>query len=268
MNIRFSFVLNFTLLCILASCKNNPASSNSIPTGDENIYGYVYLLDSLKGQDISPRDFSSVQISIPGGSQYTSTTIDGQYELQNVPTSGAFTLVFSKPGFAEHHDASISFSASTGSFIEYYNTVLLYQIRQLTPDIVLRPFQSLSGADTPRTVATFTSRIIDSLQTQEYSGYIKLYFSKNPSIVPTDAQSFQYALPLIGMDAESGISTIGVFRDSLLNNGFSPSDNIYCTAYYCGFYTKNEFYIDKASGKRIYTGLSPFHSETRSFIVP
>jgi hypothetical protein len=257
----------FLLSLLLGSCKDT-STSYSVGTGNGNIYGYIYLLDS-NGNDISPRDFSNFLISIPGGSQSTSTTVDGQYELQGVPTSGSFTLVFSKPGFAEHRDIGHIFRASVpGSLIEDYNTVIMYRIRQLTPDLVLRPFQSLNGADSPHTVAIFTCRIMDSLGKNQYGGYIKLFFSKTSSIVASDPQSYQYTLPLTGIDAESGISTVGIFRDSLLNNGFSQSDTIYCIAYYTGFYTKNEFYIDNATDKRIYTGLSPFHSEVRSFILP
>jgi hypothetical protein len=253
------------LFCLLASCEDNP-TYYSVGTGEGNIYGYLNLRDSLYGLEIYPLDSSNIKVLIQNGPQSTSTTIGGQFELQGIPTSQAFTLIFSKPGFAEHRDIDHIFRANSSSLIEYYTTLQLYQIRKLTPNIVLRPFQSLSGADTPRTVATLTSRIID--KNQLLTGYIKLYFSKTSSIVASVPQSYQYSLPLSAIDAESGISTVAVFRDSLLNNGFSQSDTIYCIAYYTGFYTKNEFYIDNATGKRIYTGLSPFHSEVRSFVLP
>ena len=261
------FVIIF-LNALLASCKDTGTSS--VGTGNGNIYSYVSLLDSVNSDDIIPRDFSSVRISIQDGPQSTYTDKDGQFELASVPTSGAFTLVFSKNGFAEERDIGHIFTPSQpGSLIEFYNTVRMYQIRHLTPDIVLRPFQSETGADTPYTRAIFSGRIIDSIgNNQQYSGYIKFYFGKSELLSAENPNTYLYETPFTEVDAESGIAAIGIYRDTLLHNGFSPLDKIYCVAYYTGFNTKSEFYIDKATGKRIYTGFSPYTSEIRNFILP
>jgi hypothetical protein len=260
--------LAFIFIGLLSSCKDT-SSNYSVGTGNGNIYSYVYLLDSNSGQEIQPRDFSGIRISIIGGPQSTLTNLDGQFELQSVPTTGAFTMIFTKEGFAEKRDIDHVFNpGSYGSLIEYYSTVKLFQIRRLTPNLVLRPFQSESGADTPYSRAIYTSRIMDSLEHGTYSGYMKIYFGKTESISADIPNSYLFATPQIQAEAEAGVATTPIYRDSLLNNGFSPSDKIYCKAYYTGFYTKNEFYIDKISGKRIYTGLSPFSSEVRNFFLP
>jgi hypothetical protein len=267
---RSSIFILLSICILLGSCKHTSSPTYAVGTGNGNIYGYIYLRDSLTGNDISPRDFTGISIAIQGGPQSTQTTIDGQYEIGSVPEGSPFTLLFSKPGFAPHYDISHTFSpTNSGSSIEYYNTVLLYQIRQLTPEIILRPFVAPNGADTPRTVAVFTGNITDSLPAkQQYSGYMKLFFSTSKVISAADPSTYQYTMPLAAVDAQSGSAEIFVYRDSLLNNGFHSSDSVFCTAYYTGFYTKNEFYIDKASGKRIYTGLSPFRSLVRNFILP
>jgi len=250
-------------------CKET-STNFSTGQGNGNIYGYTYLLGSLSGKEITPRDFSSVSISVIGGAQTTLTDENGQFELQSVPTTGSYSLLFSKAGFAAKYDIDHQFSAShPGSLIEIYNTVIMYQIRRLTPNLVLRAFQSPSGADTPYTEALFSSRIVDTItQNRQFSGYIKLYFGKDELISPSNPNSFQFSTPMLQVDAISGIATISVFRDSLLKNGFTSNDKIYCAAYYCGFYTKNEFYPDKKTDKKIYTGLSPFHSVVRDFILP
>src|SRR4051812_5083647 len=95
----------------LGSCKDT-ATSYSVGTGNGNIYSYVSLLDSLNGTEIVPRDFSSVNVFIQGGPQFTLTDKDGQFDLASVPQSGAFTLVFSKNEFAEVRDVGHVFTPS------------------------------------------------------------------------------------------------------------------------------------------------------------
>jgi hypothetical protein len=260
---RYSFCICIIIFsALLGSCKEH-ATEYIVGTGPGEINGFISLRDSINGNEMTPNDSAAI-IAIENGSQYTRTD-GGQFTLTGVPT-GIFTLIFSKPGFAESRDVDHNYK---GGSLEYYGTRRLYQIRRLTPNIVLRPFQSVNGADTPYTRALFTSRITDSVHFgEQYSGLIKLYFGKTADISPKVPDSYFFDSPFIYADAQSGIATTYIYRDSLVNNGFHTLEKVYCTAYYCGFYTKNEFYVDKISGKRIYTGLSPFHSESASFIFP
>src|SRR5436305_5622187 len=206
---RLSFCLGVLLGMLLSSCKDNPATY-SVGTGNGTIYGYVYLMDSTSGFEVSPRDFTGAEISIQNGAQYTLCDIDGQYSLQSVP-NGSFDLVFSKEGFAVHKDVGHQFNPLNGTETEYYQTVRLYQIRRLTPDIVLRPFESDSGADTPYTVAQFSSRILDSLLPPiPQNPFVKIYFGKTSSISPLDPNSFFYSTDFV--QAYFLIATIPIYR--------------------------------------------------------
>src|SRR5438477_548899 len=78
-----------------------------------------------------------------------------------------------------------------------------------------------AAVDTPDTVAVFSSRIIDTLpKNQQFNGYIKIYFGKTHDISPLDPYSYQYMTEFTAADLESGIATIRIYRDSLIDNGF------------------------------------------------
>jgi hypothetical protein len=261
MNGRYPILFFFFCVALLG-CKSNPTSpSNSVGTGNGEINGYANLYDT---NGVVMNDHSGIAVSVENGSQTTITDSDGQFTLMGIPNA-TFTLIFSKPGFAESHH--IDYIYKDTSTLQYYGLRKLFQTRRLTPDIVLRPFE---GGDTnnPYQLAMFSSRILDTLKNQQYSGLIKLYFGHDASVSPQNPNSFEYMTPLAMVDAQDGTANIAVFRDSLLNYGFQEGTQIYVQAYVTGFYTENQFYIDKASGKRMYTGLSPFSSELKSFVLP
>jgi hypothetical protein len=257
---RLRLLLLFVMF--FCACKYE---GTSVGIGKGTIYGYVYLHDSIYGNDVNPRDFSGIRISIEDGSQQTTTDYDGQYSLKGIPDK-KFSLSFSRPGFGMHKDVNHLFSPLTGTETEYYPTVRLYTIRKLTPNLVLRPFTS----DTSSTRAIFSARVLDSQYFNNQGAYpsVKLYFGKTSSLSAFDPNSFQYQSEFVQISDGNNIATIPVYRDSLIANGFHSGENVYCVAFACGFLTQNEFYIDPATGKKIFTGLSPFHSEARNFSLP
>ncbi len=256
---RLSIFIGVLLLsAALVSCKDN-ATSYSVGTGNGEINGFVSLRDSINGGELSVHDFSGVTVSVEGGPQRTTTDSDGQFTLSELP-NGKITLVFSKPGFAESRDVDFEYKKL------YYGSRNMYQIRKLTPNLVIRPFEGAGDTTSPFKRALFSCRIIDSLK--QYSGLIKLYFGIDPILSPQDPNSFLYSTPPTNVDAQDGTAFIGVFRDSLLQNGFMPNTKVYVVAFMTGFYTQNQFYIDKSTDKRIYSGLSPFNSGVKNFVLP
>src|SRR5438270_12004760 len=117
---RLSFCLGVLLAMLFSSCKDNPATY-AVGTGNGTIYGYVYLMDSTSGFEVSPRDFSGAKISIQNGAQYTLCDIDGQYSLQQVP-GGMFDFVFSKKGFALNKMLGHQFNRLSGTAKDIYQT--------------------------------------------------------------------------------------------------------------------------------------------------
>ena len=243
-------------------CRYNPASS-PIGSGDGALNGYVYLHDTNGNVMASS---AGAKVSVESGSQYTTTDSDGQFTLSGLPDA-KFNLIFSKDGFAESRDFTYDYTNFyKQSFIPVYGARKIFQIRKLTPNLVIRAFEGSGDTIDIYKKAMFTSRIIDSLK--QYSGLIKLYFGTDASISSGKPNSFLYSTTLATVDAQDGTANIAVYRDSLLNHGFISNTKIYVAAYMTGFYTQNQFYIDQVSGKRIYTGLSPFSSEVRNFVLP
>ena len=243
-------------------CKYNPSSS-PIGSGDGALNGYVYLHDT---NGMVMASSAGAKVSIENGSQYTTTDSDGQFTLSGLPDA-KFNLIFSKEGFAESRDDNYDYTNYyKQNFIPVYGERKMFQIRRLTPNLVIRPFEGTGDTTSPYKRATFSSRIIDSMK--QYSGLIKLYFGIDASVSPQNPNSFLYTTLPATVDAQDGTAYIAVFRDSLLKYGFIPNTKIYVTAFMMGFYTQNQFYLDKASGKRIYTGMSPFSSEVKNFVLP
>lgn len=258
------FIFGCVLVVSIAAigCKDNP-TAYSIGSGNGELNGYVVLYDS---NGMVLYNHSGATVSAEHGTQYTVTDHDGQFTLSGLPNA-KFTLIFSKEGFAESRDETYDYTKYYKSgLIPVYGERKMYQIRNLTPNLVLRPFGGAGDTTSPYKRAMFSSRIIDSMK--QYSGLVKLYFGTDTTVSARNPNSFLYTTLPATVDAQDGTVYIGVFRDSLLNHGFRSNTKIYVVAFITGFYTQNQFYIDQASGKRIYTGLSPYNSEVKSFVLP
>jgi hypothetical protein len=203
------------------------------------------------------------------GPQSTQAAINGPFELRSLPAHTPFTMVIKKKGFSEFRDVDHIMKPSVaGGNIEIYSTIYLTAIRKLTPELILRPFTSTSEADPPYTVAMLSCNIIDDFLIGEYEGYMKILFSNSDTIDITHPDTYQYATPFVSVNRASAGAIIPVYRDTLIMNHFHHGEKIYCKGYYCGLYTKDDGYIDKQSGKKVYTGVSPYSTEVKSFILP
>ncbi|MEI8133787.1 MAG: carboxypeptidase-like regulatory domain-containing protein [bacterium] len=255
-----------TVALSLSAC----SEVNGIYTADGSIYGYVLYLDSLSNNQISTGKFEGALVQVFGRSLSTQTTSDGSYRLTGLPTNTSLTLSFSKPGFVQRmYFNQIIPSTETRTRNQLFMLAELVALRKYTPNLTLRPFEFPQFADSSKMLSIFTSRLIDSLPAgQEYSALSILYFSRTSNVRQDIPASYQYATKFIPTNSSSGIAEFPIYRDSLRAAGFLKNETIYAIAYTAGLYSANEYYIDNASGKKIYRGLSPFRSEVKSFVMP
>lgn len=281
------YVIGILLLlgATLVSCRQSPTSP---PRTDGEVRGGVELYDTLGNKMI---DASGVQVSVEGSAQFALTDAEGIYSINGLP-EGQIPLIFSKPGFAEVHSAVQSnFGSQAGNF----SVFSLFELSHLSPDIVLRPFEACyvryNFRDTQiysyeagghfihvwiydstyeeQGLARFSGRILDAPNYQgKYGASIRMYFSARESISPLDPYSFAFATDMKPVDSYDGSVDMDIYRDSLLHHGLLSDTKIYCAAFATGFLTRNQFYTDRASGKKIYTGSGPISSGIRSFVLP
>ncbi len=111
-------------------------------------------------------------------------------------------------------------------------------------------------------IATFTFKVLDPLQDNEYVvGYI--FFSKTQNIDPSDQTSYFGFLQVLYTNPDDHIN-LNVAISFLLNAGFVKDDKIYCEAF-----TGNiGGYTDLLTGKSYISGFSPYTSGVKSFILP
>ncbi len=258
-----------------------------LPATDGVITGTVALFDTI-GNAIPNSE--GVKISVENASQFTVTDGSGNFSLSGLAI-GQAALVFSKSGFAEvYNSVQVSSESHSGNV----GTQPLYAIRHLSPNIVTRPFgecyarfnfrdtQIYSSAAGGMLhywlydsvyeqfgLTQFSSRILDAPNKNEsYTASIRIYFSAQDSISLRDPNSFEFSTETNSVDNKTGSMTVDIYRDSLIRHGFGSNSKIYCAAFASGSLTKNYFFTDKTTGKKIYTSFSPIHSEIRSFILP
>jgi len=65
-----------------------------------------------------------------------------------------------------------------------------------------------------------------------------------------------------------GAFTFDIYRDTLYKVGFKSGENVYAISVAGGDVCEYSFYMDVATGKPVYTGFSPIHSEVKSFVLP
>jgi hypothetical protein len=268
------------------------------PTGGSgamgNIHGKVTLYDTLldpltNGTAARIYDASGVQVTVEGTSYSTLTDSSGEWHLDNIPSGIYTSVVFAKSGFAKQKSMNLG---STGGFSIANNgneavNSSLYRISLISCDIVIRPFadytlhpshdtvivvngnsQVVSITDTidiPNGATTLSSRILDQ-QNLYYPEYIGVYFSTISNIDPIDGSTFLTTTGLTNPNEFTGMANMIILRSFLINAGFKPGQTIYCVAYCQGEFITQ--YRDMPTGMTIYTGLSPNHSEVKSFVLP
>lgn len=274
-------VLSITGL-MMAGCHQNTSPAT---TGIGRVTGAVKLVDTMSNVLINS---SGIHISPENSTRFVLSDSLGNFTIDSLP-DGVATLVFSKPGFAEFH-----LLCQVNDPPVRFGTLGLYAISHLTPNIVIRPFEDCTIRYNFRDtqifsfeagghfihvwvydslyeefgIAQFSSRVIDGPNyAGQYGASVQFFFSSQDNISPQDPGTFQFATEQTGVGYD-GIGTITIYRDSLLHHGFTANSLIKCAAFTTGPRTHDIFYTDKATGKKIYTGLSPIHSEIRSFILP
>jgi hypothetical protein len=271
------------------------------PTGTGapgNIHGKVMLYDTLS-DPFTPtgaariNDASGVQVTVEGTSYSTVTDSLGQWQLSNVPSGTYTSIVFSKAGFAKQKATNLGSNVGFSIVNNGTETINmnLYRISLISCDIVLRPFEDymeygehdtltvLNGNPShryirdsiliPNGAVTLSSRILDQFPGNFYPCYSIVYFGANSQIDALDGSTFLYsAQPQSVYTSFTGTADILVLRSALIDAGFRPGQTIYCVAYCSGRFIYSSEYEDMATGMAIYSGLSPNHSEVKSFVLP
>jgi hypothetical protein len=285
------FILFFFAIAIFAGCtkQSNPVTnyiythSDSALVGD--MVGYVSLYDStyFNFENYIPNTNSSgVTISLDGMPFKTMSDSTGRWMMKNIPAA-IYNIAYNKPGFATEKQISYPFIGNGTGFIGKIN---LYQVPILHPSLVIRPFAdgkegiikdtfyiNINGDTviyrkqdsifTHNGVAVFTGSASES-NNGEMSISFSLFLGKTPNLDPRDPNS--YITKLLPSDYTNNFR---IYRDSLYDAGFKASDQVYCIlaaeTQQCFYYA---YYFDINTGKNIYTGFSPIHSDVKNFILP
>ena len=289
-NVRILFICAIALFTI-PSCKETTVSSG-VP-GD--IIGTIQLYDT---NYVAMTENSGVKVSLESTTYSALSDANGKWHLTNIP-AGTYTLVFSKDGYATRKQQDFEFTGNgTLLYDLLYNGTgvhALYTIPYLFPNIVIRPFEdllqitnrdsiatrrdSIGSADSSKYIIIIHDTVITKLETAIFSSRTQylyhgqtpsdiIFLSKSQIIDPSSASSFQYSEIFQNNNSDtSGIDNVILYRTALLQSGFSSGDSIYCVVY-SGTYRSINSWIDPTSGKTIYSGFSPHHSEVKSFILP
>lgn len=256
-----NFLILLIPFCFLISCGDDYVLySYTAGVGTYSIFGYIYLIDS---NGVWLENAGGTKISVEGGPEYAFTDASGIFLLKGLP-GGGFTLIVSKPGYAANH---LDFYKDNDS-VQYFGTTNLYQIRRVTPNLVIRPFDDGQGSATsPNAVSRFSSRIIDSIQPYKMNSVsIRIFFGKSIFIESSNPYTYLYSEDIYSFDSNKS-GSVNISRDALLHSGFRSGDKIYAVAYAAATRGSGG-YRDSTSGNWINTGYSPFHSEIRNFILP
>jgi hypothetical protein len=264
-----------------------------------NIHGKVTMYDTVldpftyKGA-MKIDDASGVQVGVEGTSYSTMTDEQGNWHLSNIPSGTYPSIIFSKPGFATQKATNLA--SSIGYTIVNNGDVAvnidMYRRSLISCGIILRAFQDYTqygyhdtviagngaypiyttvedSVRIPYGAATFSTRILDQFFNSFYPCYGELFFGTDPHVDALDPSTFLYSTGTQSFYSSfSGIIDVVILRSTLINAGFRPGQTIYCVAYCGGQFFQNSYYIDMKTGNTIYSGLSPNHSEVKSFILP
>jgi hypothetical protein len=281
---------------IFSSCTDKTVSLIGAGTTG-NVQGRVRLYDTIY-DSFSPtkalilNDASGVRVNIEGTSYSTMTDSEGKWHLDNIPSGIYPSIEFSKDGFAKNKKADYGYPY--GGFSVFNDgtekvDIDLFRISLISCNLVLRAFNDYSkivprdtiindnGNPTYTTVfdtlfipngkAIISSKIFDHVPDKYGYEFCLLYFGTNSKIDPLDGTTFLY-LNNGRPNYSTGVADIGIERENLIDAGFRPGQTIYCVAYCGGQFSGNIGYIDMATGMDIFSGVSPNHSEVKTFVLP
>ena len=191
-------------------------------------------------------------------------------------------------------DFNLQFIGNGTYYYSYKSgSLILNELPDLYPDIVLRPFEDSTyfqyriAYDSNGyqyyvidTITVKNNNAIFSSRSQSFyhSNYVNtiIYFSKTTTIDPLDPRTFLFSE--LGYNSQSsydssGVANISIRRNDLVAAGFSSGERVYCCAYageqyYNGAYYYYGQWFDQEFNQYIYSGLSLHHSIVASFLLP
>jgi hypothetical protein len=292
----------FVTAALLSSCtkQSNPVTNYIYTHSDSGLVGdmvgFIDLYDTTYSSYLYGRvsGHSGATVSLDGTPFSAVSDSNGKWILKNIP-AGTYNITFAKPGYALEKGISYKF---LGNGTDFLGRAKLYKVPLLHPNFITRPFHDYyiytyrdttivsGGGDTiqsyikdslfvPLGAATFTGVVLENPSYGDIQyRFIAMYLGKTDHIDPLDPNSFFYNTGPIDANGYSNpnvsadLYNFTLYRDSLYDMGFKSGDKIYAIAYVCNYTCRYVYYPDINTGKNIYTGFSPIHSDVKSFIVP
>ena len=250
MNLTMKKLLLISLITLLFySCSKKTTSTDVLPLPFASVQGTVVLYTATGTQASTSY---GVTVSLDGTIFKTTVDSTGEYNLSNIP-QGVYTLTFSQPGYSSYKIYNSNILSGTTAI--QYSTVNLYQ--PSTTSITNLAIQSSYG------FYSITGKINPPIPGNLQESIV-FFLSTSDTVSPTNYINSIY-LPYTNTSATS----VGTFSESLgdLYSYFPSGSTVYAVAY-ASYATAYGSYINPATGKTNYTGLSAIPSNTISIPLP
>jgi hypothetical protein len=246
--VRFFIIVNFLLLAMACSKKNDNPSTPATPV-DAPVSGEVMLYDEATLAVDKSGMTVSVDSTFPPSSSVTGT--NGRFSIPFI-AFGTKTLVFEKAGYGTYKIFNISHAYNNGA-----GTVL-----STIPSLGKLSSTTISGL-----TASVASGIVTVSITSNPGGnnstpkYIRLFLNSRPSVSNTNYLKYFDAFVARINPFEKTFS-----KAELNTLGFASGTTVYVRVYGDSFWSNN--YDDPVAGRTIFPNLNPATVAAASFIVP
>ena len=241
----YYLILILLLSLGLTSCSN---SEDSIiePLTSANIIGSVNLYD----EGTSQIDNSGMTITLEGTSISTTTNMQGNFTLTNVPF-GTYTIIYEKAGFGIFKKFNIEHT-NTGTSTIITATPSLGQLS--TTEI------------TNLTVTSNTNNITVSVTTNPAGNsgnrrYIRYFLSENANV-----SNLNYNFYSQGLISQISPYEITLSQEDLLDAGYLSGQTVHIKVYGDSFWSNQ--YDDPNLQRRVFPNLNMTSASSVSFVVP
>jgi hypothetical protein len=234
--------LAYAVMSVVGACKGDEGPAGPVQTG--SFTGFVVLHDEFGGRTSTA---AGVVVSANPSGPAAATDSNGYYALDPV-TTGAYTLVYSHPGYGTYSRPGMAFVGGT----QYMGST----------DIGAIATGSITGfamADTGNKIS------MNGTATPPPSGAaraIRVFIDPSPSVSPTRyLVHWGFTTRTTGFAAALGPAELQTIRAAA-----GSGNTAYAVAYVDSFYSNA--YVDTVSGRQLFPNLSPNHSDVVPFTVP
>lgn len=237
--------LGLALLLGFTSCKKdeNPTSP---PATKANILGSVNLFD----EGVTQIDNSNMTVRIEGTGFSTTTDIDGDFTLSDVPF-GTYNLIYEKSGYGTFKKFDIEHK-NTGSSTVIMNDPSLGQ--KSTTSITNLTVSSSSSF--PVILTSTTNPAASSVNPK----YIRFFLSTDPAV---SNENYENAIETL--QATNTPNNFNLLQGAIDALGYPSGTTVYARCYGESFWGNN--YADPSLGRDIFPNLNPNTVAAVSFVI-